>query len=135
MREAVRYGLAAGLAIALGTGAGLSLTSCASNGGASAEEPGGGSAAPRGMAAPAGHPLAKVSEGMPPAEVRKIMGDPTSTQAYQTGKAWIPFYWGSDTHRTDWKYQGTGRVVFGTNRWSGAQKVIRIDYDPEEDGY
>lgn len=138
MRSATRHAIAAGLAIVLGAGVGPGLMACASSGGASAQEESAGStesAAPRGMTAPAGHALAKVEEGMNPGQVSAILGEPTSRQTYQTGKAWIPFYWGSDTHRTDWKYKGTGRVVFGTNRWSGNQKVIRVDYDPQEDGY
>lgn len=130
-------GLAAGLAIAaLALGTGTGLAACASSGGGQDESAGSAErAAPRGMPAPSGHPLARVQEGMNPGQVSEILGQPTSQQTYQTGKAWIPFYWGSDTQRTDWKYQGTGRVVFGTNRWSGNQKVIRIDYDPAEDGY
>lgn len=118
-------------------GLALALGGCASGGGegsssASAETA---DRAPRGVAPPAGHRLAKVERGMAPAQVRKILGEPSNEQSYQTGKAWIPFYWGSDLARTDWKYKGNGRVVFSHNRWSGAMKVIRVDYDPEEDGY
>jgi len=91
--------------------------------------------ADRTLAEAPGHPLARVQEGMQPPQVQEIMGQPTTRQTYQTGMSWIPYYWGSDTHRTDWKYKGTGRVVFGHNRWSGVTKVIRVDYDPQEDGY
>jgi hypothetical protein len=66
--------------------------------------------------------------------VQEILGAPTSQNTYQTGKAWIPYYYGPDTARTEWKYKGEGRVVFGINRYSGNQRVIRIDYDPAEDG-
>lgn len=112
----------------------LAASACASGGSADARASSA-EGAPRGVAPPAGHPLARVDEGMTPSQVREIMGAPTSEQTYQTGKAWIPFYYGSDTHRTDWKYAGQGRVVFGHNRWSGATKVIRVDYDPDEDGH
>jgi hypothetical protein len=91
--------------------------------------------APKSVPPPAGSTLAKVQLEMPPAQVREIMGAPTSENTYQTGKAWIPYYYGSDTMRTEWAYKGVGRVVFGTNRYSGKQKVTRIDYDPSEDGY
>lgn len=115
---------------------GLSVGACASSGGGeSAQTAEAKKAPPKGVPAPAGHPLAKVQEGMGAGDVTRIMGEPTSTQTYQTGKAWIPYYFGSDTHRIDWKYKDVGRVVFGQNRWSGNLKVIRIDYDPGEDGY
>ena len=122
-----------------------SLVACASGGGSTASTSGGSSAStsssaaapakpPKGVAAPAGHKLSKVTVGMKPTQVKEIMGEPTSQSTYMTGKAWIPWYFGP-THQTDWKYKGTGRVVFVNNRWSGAiQSVQRIDYDPGEDG-
>ena len=89
---------------------------------------------PKGVPAPAGSKLAQVTIGMKPDQVKAIMGEPTSQTTYMTGKAWIPWYFGP-THQTDWKYKGTGRVVFVNNRWSGAiQSVERIDYDPNEAG-
>jgi hypothetical protein len=92
-------------------------------------------APPKSVPPPAGSKLAKVQLNMHPGQVTEIMGEPTSQNTYQTGKAWIPYYYGSDTHRTEWNYKGVGRVVFGVNRWSGKQKVTRVDYDPTEDGY
>ena len=89
----------------------------------------------QGRPAPAGTALARVKLGMSEPEVAAIMGVPTSQSNYQTGKAWIPYYYGSDTSRLDYKYKGVGVVVFGRNRYSGQTKVIRIDYDPNEDGY
>lgn len=109
---------------------------------ACASQGGGGSAAASSSApaaaksaysdAPAGSDLAKVTVGMNDAEVRKILGDPDNANAYMTGKAWIPFYYGPDTHRTDWMYRGKGRVVFSRNRYSGGLKVIRVLYNPNE---
>ena len=81
---------------------------------------------------PAGSDLAKVQAGMNDAEVRKLIGDPDNSNAYMTGKAWIPFYYGPDTHRTDWMYKGKGRVVFSRNRYSGGLKVINVLYNPQE---
>jgi hypothetical protein len=82
--------------------------------------------------APAGSELAKVELGMNDAEVRKLLGDPDDSNAYMTGKAFIPFYYGPDTHRSDWMYKGKGRVVFSRNRWSGSMKVIRVMSNPNE---
>jgi hypothetical protein len=86
---------------------------------------------------PAGHPLSKIKAGMPDAQVRDILGSPTSTNSYPTGKSWIPGYgwWGTDGHRWEWFYKGKGRVVFNTRWFSSRLKVIRVIYDPSEDGY
>lgn len=88
----------------------------------------------REMAPPSGSSLAKVQRGMSAEQVREILGEPTSTNAYMTGKAFIPFYYGTDTARTDWKYKGLGRVVFSRNQYTGSLKVIRVDYNPNESG-
>ena len=117
----------------------IGLVACASGGGSSSgESPKAASTAsakpPKGVAPPAGSKLAKVTVGMTPEQVKKIMGEPTGQSTYMTGKAWIPFYFGP-TNQTDWKYKCQGRVVFVNNRWSGAiRSVTRIDYDPAEDG-
>jgi hypothetical protein len=109
------------------------FVACASGGGGNASDS---SATPAEKSqysdAPAGSPLAKVELGMNDAEVRKILGDPDDSNAYMTGKAWIPFYYGPDTHRSDWMYKSQGRVVFSRNRWSGSMKVIRVLYNPNE---
>jgi hypothetical protein len=113
--------------------AGLFLAACASGGGGDGS---GDSSAPTAKSeysdAPAGSPLAKVELGMSDSEVRKLLGDPDDSNAYMTGKGFIPFYYGPDTHRSDWMYKGQGRVVFSRNRWSGSMKVIRVMYNPSE---
>ncbi len=115
------------------------LASCAGGGGSAEQDASAETAStpskPIGVAPPAGSPLAKVDLGMNDGQVRQLLGDPTHQHTYMTGKAWIPFYYGSDTNRTEWKYKGVGRVVFGHNRWSGNMKVIRVDYDPKEPGF
>ncbi len=82
---------------------------------------------------PASSPLSRVRLGMSDVRVREALGNPDHAVAYQTGKRWIPFYWGPDTRRTDWMYRGMGRVVFSRNQYSGALKAIRVDYDPQEE--
>lgn len=79
---------------------------------------------------PAGSPLAKVKMGMQRGQVDDLIGQPTSTRVFPSGKAFIPFYYGPDTVRTGAFYKGLGRVVF-----SGANQVVEIEYDPNEDGY
>lgn len=109
--------------------AGCVLAGCASSGGERAAPA---KAAPQAAAAPAGSALAKVNAGMTEIEVRKLLGEPDRSNAYQTGKAWIPFYYGPDTARTDWVYAGKGRVVFSRNRYTGELRVIHTLYNPSE---
>jgi hypothetical protein len=110
------------------------LCACASGsgGGEAADSPRAEAAAAKGIAPPPDSPLAKVQLGMTDLQVRKILGDPDNANAYMTGKSWIPFYFGTDASRSDWMYKGMGRVVFSRNQYSGALKVIRIDYNPNE---
>ncbi len=82
-----------------------------------------------------GTPLARVTTGMTEAQVIEILGAPTSQHSYVTGKAFIPMYYGTDTSRMDYRYKGVGIVVFSRNRYSGGTKVIRVDADPNEDGF
>lgn len=79
---------------------------------------------------PAGSPFAKIKMGMQRDQVDDLIGPPTSTRVFPSGKAFIPFYYGPDTVRTGAFYKGLGRIVF-----SGAHIVIEIEYDPTEDGY
>ena len=46
------------------------------------------------------------------AEVTDLIGPPTDTNHYVTGKAFIPYYFGDDTTRTECHYKGIGRVIF-----------------------
>lgn len=109
---------------------------CASSGGGSGAEPAQAEQArkPQGVAPPADSPLAKIRLGMSDVDVRRTLGEPTGSNSYMTGKQFIPWYFGPDTTRTDYKYAGQGRVVFSRNQYSGELKVIRIDYDPAETG-
>ncbi len=79
---------------------------------------------------PADSPLAKIRKGMGSAEVNDLLGTPTDVEAFSTGKAWNPFYFGSDRVRQRSYYKGIGRIVFGGNR-----RVVEIIYDPNESGY
>jgi len=91
---------------------------------------------PRGVAPPAGSTMAKVELKMTPEQVQEIMGAPTGQKTYMTGKAFNPFTaYGNDSgSRMEYAYKGQGRVVFAVPRWGGSMKVVRIDYDPAEDG-
>lgn len=79
---------------------------------------------------PADSPLAQVKMGMQRGQVEDLIGEPTSTRSFPSGKGFNPFYYGPDRYRTGAFYKGLGRVVY-----SGANIVVEIEYDPAEDGY
>ena len=84
---------------------------------------------------PVSSPLAKVQVGMSPREVEALLGPPSDENAYVTGKAFIPFYYGRDRTRRAYFYKGIGRVVFaGSGGFSQSWKVSRVEYDPSEPG-
>lgn len=85
---------------------------------------------------PASSPFAKLKLGMTQGQVHEILGQPTDTKSYQTGKAWIPFYFGPDVMRTDEFYKGVGVITYtgagiGGVHWT----VYRAIYNAAEDGY
>jgi hypothetical protein len=84
---------------------------------------------------PADSPFAKIQLGMTQGQVHEILGQPTDTKSYQTGKAWIPFYFGPDVMRTDEFYKGVGVVSYTGAGVGGVHwKVHRAIFDPTEDG-
>ena len=119
IRRVVVMGLVLGLMVAVG--------GCASSGDASTS-----GKVTQTMSIPRSSPLATLEIGMSDIKVRKAIGEPDDARSYMTGKAWIPFYFGGDTHRSDWMYSGVGRVVFSRNRWSGALTVVDLRYNPGE---
>lgn len=82
-------------------------------------------------AIPKSSPLSQIELGITDTRVRKLAGEPDDSTRYQTGKQWISFYFGSDTHREDLLYHAQGRVVFSINRYSGNHKVIKVTYEPD----
>jgi hypothetical protein len=54
----------------------------------------------------------KLELGMGMKQVMDLVGPPTDLGAYITGKALIPFYFGSDRYRHELAYKGQGRLVF-----------------------
>ena len=81
---------------------------------------------------PKGHVFEKVKYDMTDAQVKQILGAPTSTQAYVSGKTFIPYYYGTEGSREAWFYKGKGQIVFSRNRWNGNLTVIEVVYDPKQ---
>jgi hypothetical protein len=59
-----------------------------------------------------GSRFAQLQIGMGMRQVQDIAGPPTDQGAYVTGKAFIPFYFGSDRSRFELVYKGQGRLIF-----------------------
>ena len=77
-----------------------------------------------------GSKFSKIKLGWDSRHVTDVIGPPTDSKSYATGKAWIPFYHGSDSFRGEEHYKGEGILTFGGNG-----KLIRIIVNPNESGY
>lgn len=77
-----------------------------------------------------GSKFSKVKVGMSYRRVSDLIGDGSDIDTYTTGKAWIPFYYGSDRWRKDVYYKKEGRLVFNSR-----DDLIEILVDTDEDGY
>jgi len=75
--------------------------------------------------------------GMGMRQVTDIAGPPTDQGAYITGKAFIPFYFGSDRHRYELIYKGEGRLIFAGGSFGNfnSGNLIWIIHCATEPGY
>lgn len=82
-------------------------------------------------------PITEVKPEMSLQQAYAIAGQPTSTNAHVTGKAWIPFnFKGGDSYRTIAHYKGQGRIIFSnTSAYTSGQRVLEVQIDPNEAGY
>lgn len=77
--------------------------------------------------------FAKLVIGMEPSEVQEVLGRaPDRSHTYESGKRWIPFYFGNDARRMQVLYKGEGCLVFTAgNIWGGAGgDLLQIVVDP-----
>lgn len=84
-----------------------------------------------GMPAPDSR-FARLQIGMSIGEVVNLIGPPTDFTRHETGKRWIPFYYGNDAVRAQQRYAGEGCLTFAAgNRFgAGGDELIRIWADP-----
>ena len=85
-----------------------------------------------------GSKFARLEIGMSMQDVQEIMdGTPDRFHTYESGKRWIPFYFGNDATRMQVLFRGEGCLIFtGGNVWGGAGgDLIQIDVDPSGDCY
>ena len=81
---------------------------------------------------PANSKWAKLQIGMHQSEVERILGATANIRGYVTGKAFIPFYFGTDSHRYEAVYAGQGSVSYTGGGMGGGQGVLMmINYDPK----
>jgi len=82
-------------------------------------------------------PFTKLQIGMGMKQVTDLIGQPTDQGSYVTGKAWIPFYFGSDKYRHEMVYKGLGRLIFagGATFSAGNLNLIMIIHNAQEGGY
>ena len=75
--------------------------------------------------------------GMSMKQVTDIVGPPTDQGAYITGKAFIPFYFGSDRYRHEMVYKSQGRLIFagGSAGDFASGHLIWIIHNASEGGY
>jgi hypothetical protein len=75
--------------------------------------------------------------GMGFRQVESIAGPPTDQGAYITGKAFIPFYFGSDRTRSEFVYKGEGRLIFAGGSFGDLSggNLIWIIHSATEPGF
>ncbi|MCD9029007.1 hypothetical protein LDO26_12435 [Luteimonas sp. BDR2-5] len=85
-----------------------------------------------------GSKFAQLQIGMSMQDVQEILDrTPDRFHSYESGKRWIPFYFGNDATRLQALFRGEGCLIFtGGNVWGGGgSELIRIEVDPSGDCY
>lgn len=75
--------------------------------------------------------FAKLRIGMRMREVTRLIGAPDDMSRHETGKRWIPFYYGNDAQRLEVFYRGEGCLTYtgGNVFGGGGNELIRITVD------
>jgi hypothetical protein len=85
----------------------------------------------------AGSKFTQLQIGMGMRQAMDIAGPPTDQGAYITGKAFIPWYFGSGKFRHELAYKGMGRLIFaspgGFDHTNG--NLVWIIHNPTDGGY
>jgi hypothetical protein len=84
-----------------------------------------------------GSKFTQLQIGMGMRQVEDLVGPPTDQGAYITGKAFIPFYFGSDRSRFELVYKGQGRLIFAGGGLGdlSSGNLIWIIHSASESGY
>ena len=84
-----------------------------------------------------GSKFSQLKIGMSAAQVQSLLGQPSDQGAHPTGKAFIPFYFGSDKYRYEVVYKGQGRLLFASGAgfgWDANTHLIWIIHSAAEQG-
>lgn len=74
--------------------------------------------------------FAKVKIGMELEQVYKLIGEPDQLNSHNTGKNWIPFYFGADGRRIITLYRGEGCLTYSAGSvFNGKKQLLRMDVD------
>lgn len=79
----------------------------------------------------------KLQIGMSAKQVTDLAGEPSDQGRYLTGKAFIPWYFGSDKYRHEMVYKGTGRLIFASPAGFdfSTSNLVWIIHNANEGGY
>jgi hypothetical protein len=83
----------------------------------------------------AGSKFANLKIGMSAQQVLGMLGQPDDQGSHPTGKAFIPFYFGSDKYRYEVVYRGQGRLIFSSGAafaWGGSAHLTWIIHNANE---
>ncbi len=85
---------------------------------------------------PANAKFGQLKIGMSHSQVTALLGQPSDQGSYITGKAFIPFYFGSDKYRYEAVYKGQGRLIFASSATYsfGEMHLIWIIHSASESG-
>ncbi|MDP3537491.1 MAG: hypothetical protein Q8S26_02175 [Azonexus sp.] len=81
---------------------------------------------------PPGSKWSRLIIGMEQPEVERILGITHEVRHTPTGKAYMPFYYGTDRYRNEHVYRGQGSVSYtsGGSWGAGRGVLMMINYDP-----
>lgn len=76
--------------------------------------------------------FSKLKIGMTMSQVHALIRTPDDMSRHETGKRWIPFYFGDDVQRIEVLYKGDGCLTYtGGNAFGGGgDQLIAITADP-----
>lgn len=82
-----------------------------------------------------GSKFGQLQIGMSWGQAQGILGVPTDQGSYITGKAFIPFFFGSDRYRHELVYKGQGRLIFaGSAGFDMNSHLVWIIHSANETG-
>jgi len=82
-----------------------------------------------------GSRFARLQIGMTYDQVTALIGAPDNMVRHETGKRWIPFYYGNDSQRVQVLYRRDGCLTFtgGNVFGGGGNELVRITATPRDD--